>query len=176
MTLEYAYWLALGLGLGLLVLSLLLDDLFDFLPFDFGGGGDFSAAPVFFTAAAAFGAGGLIGRLVFNLGASSILAGLGAGVVVGGLTAALFVALKRQEAVEGFERVKLVGMRGRATLAIGPGKMGRVTVQYAGMTRSLSAMSDEEIKAGEEIVVRDVVGSSLTVTRPENAPADRDPQ
>lgn len=175
MTLEVAYWLALGLGLGLLVLSLLLGDVFDVLPFEFGGG-DFSAAPVFFTATAAFGAGGLIGQLVFEMGNASVLTGLAGAVLVGGLTAVLFAALTRQEAVETFERSKLVGMRGRATLALGPDKTGRVTVQYAGMTRSLSATSHEDIKAGEEIVVRDVVGNSLTVARPEGAPADREPQ
>jgi membrane protein implicated in regulation of membrane protease activity len=35
------------------------------------------------------------------------------------------------------------------------------------MTRSLTATSKEEIPAGEEVVVRDVVGNVLTVARPE---------
>lgn len=167
MTLELAYWLALGIGLGFLLLSLLLGDLFDFLDFlntDFGG--DFAATPVFFTAAAAFGAGGLLGLQAFGVSTGvSVLIGLGSAVVLGGLSGLLFAALRRQEAEEGFSTDKLVGARGRCTLALSPGRQGRVAVQHAGMTRSHSAMSDEDIAVGEEIVVVDVIGSNLRVAK-----------
>lgn len=167
-TLEVAYWLALAAGLGLLVLSLLLGDLFDFLDFlafDFLGG-DFSAAPVFFTATGAFGAGGLLGLNAFGLGTGgSILTGLGCAVILGGLAALLFAALRRQETREGFNLSQLVGARGRCTLAIEPGKTGRVSIQHAGMSRSLSATSTEPVASGEEIVVVDSIGSTLSVER-----------
>lgn len=167
MTLELAYWLALGIGLGLLVLALLLGDVFDFLDFgDLEFGGDFAAAPVFFTAAAAFGAGGLLGLDAFELSSgTSVLMGLGFSVVLGGLSGLLFAALRRQESGEGFTTDKLVGARGRCTLALAPGGQGRVAVQYSGMTRTHSATSDEAIAAGEEIVVVDVIGSTLRVTK-----------
>jgi membrane protein implicated in regulation of membrane protease activity len=175
-TLEAAYWLALAVGLGLLVLSLLLGDLFDFLDFlafDFLGG-DFSAAPVFFTATGAFGAGGLLGLNAFGLGTGgSVLAGLGCAVVLGGLAALLFAALRRQESREGFNISQLVGARGRCTLAIEPGRTGRVSIHHAGMTRSLSATSDTSVASGEEIVVVDAIGSTLSVeSAGKQAPTD----
>jgi len=98
-SLEAAYWLLLGVGLGLLVLSLVLGDLFDFLNFlDFDLlGGDFSPAPVFFTAMGAFGGGGLLGINAFGLGAGgSLLTGLASALLLGGLATMLFAALRRQ--------------------------------------------------------------------------------
>lgn len=168
MSIEAAYWLLLGLGLGFLVLSLVLGDLFDFLgflDFDFLGG-DFSATPVFFTAASAFGGGGLIGINAFNLEAGgSLLTGLVAALLLGGLATLLFAALHRQEATDGFVTDQLRGSRGQCTLAIAPGKTGRVAITYSGMTRSFSARSDDTIAAGEDVVVTDAIGNSLTVAR-----------
>jgi membrane protein implicated in regulation of membrane protease activity len=165
-SLEAAYWLLLGLGLGFLVLSLLLGDLFDFLDFlDFDLlGGDFSPAPVFFTAMGAFGGGGLLGINAFGLGAGgSLLTGLASALLLGGLATALFAALHRQEAVEGFSTEQLIGARGRCTLAVGPNKTGRVLITHGGMTRSFSATSDTTIPTGAEVMVTDTVGNALTV-------------
>ena len=165
MSLEATYWLLLGLGLGMLVLSLVVGDLFDFLDFDFPGG-DFSATPVFFTAAAAFGGGGLIGIHALDLEvAGSLLTGLAAAVLLGGLAALLFAALHRQEAADGFVTDQLKGSRGRCTLAISPGTTGRVSITHSGMTRSFSATSEEAIASGEDVVVIEAMGNSLTVTR-----------
>ena len=165
MTLELIYWLALGGGLAILTLSLILGDIFDFFDIDIGDAG-VPIIPVFFAATAAFGAGGLIGVAGFGLGTGgSIVSGLITGVAVGLLAGLLFAVLRRQEAGEGFQVGKLTGLRGRTTLAVGPGRVGRVAVQYGGMTRSLSATSAEEIPAGHEVVVRDVVGNVLTVSR-----------
>lgn len=167
MPLELIYWITLGVGLGLLVLSLLLGDVFDVLNLEIGGG-DFAAGPVFFAATAAFGAGGLLATNAFGMGpGSSVAAGLGAGAGMGGLTALLFLALRSQEAGPGFEISQLVGLRGRCTLATGPGRTGRVQVRHAGMQRSLPATSTEEIAVGDEVVVTAVVGSVLTVARPD---------
>lgn len=164
MTLTLVYWIALGVGIGFLALSLLLGDLFDFLDIEIGGD-EFSAAPVFFAAVGAFGAGGLIGTQVGMGTVGSIATGLGTGAAAGFLTALLFMALRRQEAKEGFELPKLVGERGRLSLAVGPGRVGRVTISFAGMTRALTATSTDEIPAGEEVIVEDVVGNSLKVRR-----------
>lgn len=166
MTLDTVYWLALGVGLGLLVLSLLFGDILDVLPLDFPGS-DFSAGPVFFAATAAFGAGGLLGINQFGFGTgASVLTGIGAGLGVGALTGLLFVLLRRQEAPEGFDRSKLVGLPGRAAMDLGPGRTGRVSVHYEGMTRSLTATSSEDITSGEEVVVKSVIGNTITVGRP----------
>lgn len=171
MSLEVAYWIALGVGTAFLVLSIVLGDVFDFLDFlDFGLGDSFAATPVLFTSLAAFGGGGLLGLNAFGLGAgASIFAGLGSSILAGGVAAALFIALHRQEAGPGFTVDQLVGARGRCTLAISGGKEGKVAVLYDGMTRTLSASSRHEIAVGEDVVVDDAVGSSLRVS-PANQP------
>ena len=153
--------------MGFLLLSLVLGDIFDFLDFlDFDLGDGFSATPVFFTAVAAFGGGGLLGLDAFEMSrGGSILAGLGTGVVAGFLAAGFFALLGRQEAKDTFSISQLVGARGRCTLAINPGKDGRVAIQHQNMTRNLTATSDVAIRVGEEIVVIDVVGASLKVGR-----------
>ena len=164
MELELWYWIALGVGVGFLLLSLVFGDLFDFIDFDLGDG--FAATPVFFTVLAAFGGGGLLAIKAFEASAGvSVFAGLGTSVVAGGLAAAFFKMLGRQEAGEGFAIGELVGARGRCTLAIRPGKEGRVSVQARGMTRSISAVSDVEIAAGDEVVVLDALGTSVKVGR-----------
>ena len=167
MTLEAAYWVALGVGTGFLLLSIVFGDIFNFLDFlDFDIGDGLSITPVFFTAVAAFGAGGLLGLDAFGLSqGGSVLAGIGGGVLFGGLAAAFFVLLSRQEAPEGFTKSRLVGTRGNCALAIEPGRQGRVSLQHEGMTRTLAATSDERIAVGEEVVVADVVADVLKVTK-----------
>jgi len=168
-SLELIYWVTLGVGLGLLILSVVLGDVFDFLDIDIGGT-DLAIVPMLFTAISAFGAGGLIGTEAFGLGqGGSIIAGISTGIAVGALTGLLFAALRRQESEGAFQITELVGERGLCTLAIGPGRVGRASVTHAGMTRTFSASSDEEIASGEEIVVKDVIGSQLSVARPMKA-------
>lgn len=167
MSLETWYWLALGVGVAFLLLTIVLGDVVDFLDFlDFGLGDSFAATPVFFTVLAAFGAGGLLGIGAFGLGTGgSVIAGLVLSIVAGGLAAAFFALLHKQEAGEGFQISQLVGARGRVTLAIEPGKEGRVAVQHLGMTRNLTATSPETIAVGDDVVIRDVVSNSLKVER-----------
>ena len=167
MSLEVGYWIALVLGVSFLLLSVVLGDVFDFLDFlDIDLGDGFAATPVLLTALAAFGGGGLLALDAFETSRGiSVVWGLGGGVVAGALAATLFALLHRQEAGEGFSVTQLVGARGRCTLAIHPGKEGKVAVQYEGLTRSFSATSSEEIATGEDVLVLDVVGTSLKVSR-----------
>lgn len=166
MSLELAYWIALGAGVGFLVLSIVLGDVFDIFDFlDFGLGDNFAATPVLFTGLAAFGGGGLLGLNALGLGAgASIFAGLGSAVLAGGAAAFLFTALQRQEAGPGFTVDQLVGARGRCTLAIQAGKEGKVAILHDGMTRTLSASSRHDIAVGDDVVVDDAVGTSLRVS------------
>ncbi len=166
MSLEVAYWIALGVGTGFLVLSMILGDVFEFLDFlDFGLGDSFAATPVLFTGLAAFGGGGLLSLNALGFGAgASIVAGLVSSVLAGGLATALFAALHRQEAGPGFTLDQLIGARGRCTLAITTGKQGKVAILHDGMTRTHSASSLQEIAVGEDVVVDDAVGNSLKVS------------
>ena len=164
MTLEVWYWGARGAGVGFLLLSLVFGDLFDFIDVDLGDG--FAATPVLFTIVAAFGGGGLLAIQAFNASAGvSVLAGLGTSAVAGFLAAMFFRLLGRQEAEAGFSISELVGERARCTLAIHPGKEGRVAVQARGMTRNITAVSDVDVAVGDEVVVLDALGSSLKVGR-----------
>jgi membrane protein implicated in regulation of membrane protease activity len=169
MTLDLVYWIALATGLGILAISLVLGDIFDSFDVDIGDSG-LPIIPVFFAAMAAFGAGGLLGTQAFGFGTGgSIASGIVTGLLGGLGAGALFLLLRRQEAGEGFEISQLVGERGRVTLGLGPGRVGKVAVRYAGMTRSLSATSQEDITTGEEVVVRDVIGTTITVARADRA-------
>ena len=171
MSLEIWYWIALGVGVTFLLLSIVFGDVFDFLDFlDFDLGDGIAVTPIVFTAVAAFGAGGLLGTQAFGLGpGGSVLVGLGSAIVFSGLAALLFFALRRQEAPQAFGNAQLVGARGRCALAIVPGKSGRVSLHHEGMTRSFTATSDEPINAGEDVVVVDIVGNSLHVERSSGA-------
>ena len=164
MGLELVYWIALGVGAGFLVLSILLGDVLDIFDFDLGDG--ISATPVLFTTIAGFGGGGLLALNASDLDPGmSVIAGLAAALLLGGLAMLFFRMLGRQESEGAFSAAQLVGAQGRCTLAIARGKAGRVAVQHQGMTRTFNAMSDEEIGSGEEIVVTDALGNSLKVTR-----------
>jgi membrane-bound ClpP family serine protease len=168
-TLELVYWVTLGVGLSVLAISVLFGEILELLDIELGDT-SLPVVPVFFAAVSTFGAGGLLGIYGFELGrGGSIAAGLGTGVVGGGLAALLFALLRRQEGAEGFDLASLVGERGRCTLTVGPDRVGRVSVQHAGMTRSFSARSDEEIHPGEEVVIRDVVAGTVTVSRQDRA-------
>jgi membrane protein implicated in regulation of membrane protease activity len=140
-------------------------DFLDVLDFDLPGT-DFAATPVLFAFTGAFGAGGILGLNAFDLGTGgSLVSGLITGFVFGGLAALLFGFLKRQESVEGFEIGHVTGLRGRCTLAITPPGVGRVSVEFGGMTRSLAATSSEPVAVGDEVVVTDVIGQRLTVAK-----------
>lgn len=164
MGLEAAYWIALGVGAGFLVLSILLGDVLDVFDFDIGDG--VSATPVLFTAVAAFGGGGLLALKTSELSqGKSILVGLASAFVLGGLALVFFKVLGGQEAEGAFAAEQLVGLQGRCTVAIPPGKSGRVSVHHQGMTRSFTATSEDEIASGAEIVVQEALGNTLKVAR-----------
>lgn len=164
MGLELVYWVALGVGAGFLVLSIVLGDVLDIFDFDLGDG--ISATPVLFTSIAGFGGGGLLALNASDLDpGESVIAGLVTALFLGGLAMLFFRLLGRQESEGAFSASQLVGSQGRCTLAIQPGKAGRVAVHHDGMTRTFSATSDTDIAAGEDIVVSDALGNSLKVSR-----------
>lgn len=164
MGLEVAYWIALGVGAGFLVLTILLGDVLDVFDLDIGDG--VSATPILFTAIAAFGGGGLLALKTTEVSqGKSILIGLASALVLGGLALLFFRGLGRQESEGAFSAAQLVGLEGRCTVAIVPGKSGRVSVHHEGMTRSFTATSEQEISSGDEIVVREALGGSLKVAR-----------
>ena len=112
------------------------------------------------------GAGGLFASLVLEVSPwSSLIAAAGWFALIGLLARWGLATIERADERETFERAKLVGMTAVVSAGIQAGKVGQVTVQYAGMTRSLDASSDEDIEREAEVVIDDVVGGELRVSR-----------
>ncbi len=112
------------------------------------------------------GAGGLFAVLVLEVSPwSSLIAAAGWFALIGLLARWGLVTIERSDERETFERAKLVGLTAIVSAGIQAGRVGRVMVQYAGMTRSLDASSDEDIEREAEVVIDDVVGGELRVSR-----------
>lgn len=159
------YWICLGIGTLLLLLSVILGDLFDGLLEGFGfdvdlaGGGLLAPILAFISL---FGAGGLIGQSYLP-GVPSLLVGIVFGLV-GSLAAwSLFRALRRSEAPgeQGIER--LVGSDGLVVIEIAPGARGKVELASRGTTEHYPAIADAPLAVGALITVTGVAGSSLIV-------------
>ncbi|HVL81709.1 MAG TPA: hypothetical protein VM840_08965 [Actinomycetota bacterium] len=106
MNVELVYWLALGTGLVLLLVSLVAGDLFGFADVD-AFRGRLPLAPVLFSALAAFGSGGLAGSEALRLGqGGSLAAGAAAALVTGLVTLMLFALLNRAETRHRYPRME----------------------------------------------------------------------
>ena len=129
-------------------------------------GGRSSRGPVSSVALAGFGAGGLFASLVLDAETPGTLAAAVLWTVLLGALAWWGIrTIERAEERESFDRAKLVGMTAVVSTGIPAGKVGQVTVQYAGMTRSLDASSDEDIEREVKVVIDGVVGGELRVSR-----------
>ncbi|MPZ70860.1 MAG: hypothetical protein GEU71_15245 [Actinobacteria bacterium] len=130
-------------------------------------------APVVTVALAGFGAGGLFSALVLDVRTSgSLVAAALWFVLLGALAWWGIRTIERADERESFDRAKLVGMTAAVSSGIPAGKVGQVTVQYAGMTRSLDASSDESIEREVKVVIDGVVGGELRVSRKITRPGE----
>lgn len=162
---EAVYWVALLIGVGALLLSIVVGDFLDFIDFDFGDGVSFTG--VFFAALAGVGIGGLLGLAWFDHeGASAATALAGAGLLgfVGRVT---FKALSNAEAEDAFKLADLIGHDGRCVVTIPTQSVGRVLVLYQGMSRTFSArgVAGGAFASGDPVRVVDVTGDVLVVER-----------
>lgn len=131
-----------------------------------GGSRPKRARPIAGIALVGGGAGGLFARLVLEVSPrASLVVAAGWCVLLGLLARWGLATIERADERETFERAKLVGMTAVVSAGIQAGKVGQVTVQYAGMTRSLDASSDEDIERGAQVVVDDVDDGQLLVSR-----------
>jgi hypothetical protein len=137
----------LALGGGLLVLTLIFDDLFGGLlnvfhmGFDLGG---VSPTPVLLGFLAMFGVGGLFGLHSLGLGTGlATLVGGAAGIVGAGVVLGAFKVLGAAESTETFSLQDMIG--------------------FAGASHSMGATADSEIPAGRVVKVVGVAGNNLVV-------------
>jgi membrane-bound ClpP family serine protease len=166
-TADLVFGACLLVGGGLLLLTLIFDDLFGgFLNaihfgFDLGG---VSPTPVLLGFVAMFGIGGLFG--LHSLGAGpggasgvGVIAGLiGAGVVFGA-----FKVLGAAQSTETFSLEDMVGSTGRVSVAIPANRYGTILISFAGASHNMTATADSDIPAGRVVKVVAVAGTNLVV-------------
>src|ERR1700694_6861 len=155
------------LGGGLLLLTLIFDDLFGgFLSaihvgFDLGG---VSPTPLLLGFVAMFGVGCLLGVHGFGAGTGgatliATVAGLlGAGVVFGS-----FKVLRQAESTQTFSLQDMIGSTGRVSVGIPANRFGTVLISFAGASHNMTATADAEIPTGRVVKVVAIAGDNLVV-------------
>ena len=166
-TADLVFGACLLLGGGLLLLTLIFDDLFGgilnavHLGFDLGG---VSPTPVLLGFLAMFGVGGLFGLHSLGLGTgTATLVGGGAGVLGGGVVLGAFKVLGAAQSTESFSLQDMVGSTGRVSVGIPANRYGTVLISFAGASHSMGATADVDIPAGRVVKVVGVAGSNLVV-------------
>ena len=167
-TADLVFGACLLVGGGLLLLTLIFDDLFGgvlnaiHLGFDLGG---VSPTPVLLGFIAMFGIGGLFGLHSLGVGAGlATLVGGGAGVVGAAVVLGAFKVLGSAQSTETFSLEDMVGSSGRVSVAIPANRFGTVLISFAGASHNMTATADADIAAGKVVKVVAIAGSNLVVT------------
>ncbi len=178
---DLVFGACLLLGGGLLLLTLIVDDVFGgllnaiHLGFDVAG---VSPTPMLLGFVAMFGVGGLFGAHSLGLGSGgATLVGVGAGLIGAGVVFGAFKVLASAESTESFSLEDMVGSTGRVSVGIPANRFGSVLISFAGASHSMAATADAEIPAGKVVRVVGIAGNSLvveptTVTSTEGARSD----
>lgn len=167
-TADLVFGACLLVGGGLLLLTLIFDDLFGgvlnaiHLGFDLGG---VSPTPVLLGFIAMFGIGGLFGlhSLGLNPGLATLVGG-GAGLVGAGVVLGAFRVLGSAQSTEAFSLEDMVGSTGRVSVAIPANRFGSVLISFAGASHNMTATADSDIAAGKVVKVVAIAGNNLVVT------------
>ena len=161
-----------SIGLGLVVLSLFVGEIFDsvFDSFDIDGGGIFST-PVIGAFLAAFGFGAALIIYTAKVGPGlSALGGLASGVVVGGIALAMTRSLMNMPTDGPVRSSGLAGRTATVVTRIPEDGYGEISVTYAGQYMKVSARAPEPIPAGVRVVITDVTSASSVVVKRDDAP------
>ncbi|HVH62861.1 MAG TPA: NfeD family protein [Candidatus Dormibacteraeota bacterium] len=164
---DLVFGACLLIGGGLLLLTLIVDDIFGgllnaiHLGFDVAG---VSPTPMLLGFLAMFGVGGLFGLHSLGLGpGGGTLVGIGAGVVGAGVVFGAFKVLAGAESTETFSLQDMVGSTGRVSVGIPASKFGSVLISFAGASHNMTATADADIPAGRVVRVVAVAGNNLVV-------------
>lgn len=164
---DLVFGACLLVGGGLLLLTLIVDDIFGgllnaiHLGFDVAG---VSPTPMLLGFLAMFGVGGLFGLHSLGLGpGGGTLVGIGAGVVGAGVVFGAFKVLAGAESSETFSLQEMVGSTGRVSVGIPASKFGSVLISFAGASHNMTATADADIPAGRVVKVVGVAGNNLVV-------------
>jgi len=164
---DLVFGVCLLVGGGLLLLTLIVDDIFGgllgalHLGFDVGG---VSPTPLLLGFVAMFGVGGLFGLHGLGMGTGgatlvAVLSGLLGSTVVFGA----FRVLKQAESTDTFSLEDMIGSTGRVSVGIPAHRFGTVLISFAGTSHNLTATADAEIPAGHEVKVVAIAGANLVV-------------
>ena len=165
---DLVFGVCLLVGGGLLLLTLVVDDIFGGLlgalniGFDVAG---VSPTPLLLGFVAMFGAGGLFG--LHSLGLSTGLAtlvGTGAGLIGASVAFGAFKVLKQAESSDTFSLEDMIGSTGRVSVGIPANHFGTVLIRFAGTSHNMTATADTEIPSGRVVKVVAVAGGNLVVT------------
>jgi len=166
-TTDLVFGICLLAGGGLLLLTLVLDDIFSgvlgaiHLGFDVAG---VSPTPMLLGFVAMFGVGGLFG--IHGLGANvgiSTLAGIVAGILGALVVFFAFKVLKQAESSDTFSLEEMIGSTGRVSVGIPANRFGSVLISFAGGSHNLTATADAEIPPGRTVKVVGVAGGNIVV-------------
>src|SRR5262245_23553092 len=166
-TADLVFGACLLIGGGLLLLTLIFDDLFGgilnalSISFDVAG---VSPTPVLMGFVAMFGVGGLFAIHTLGLGPGPATGvGIGTGLVGALIVLGAFRLLASAESSATFSLSDMVGATGRVSVAIPANKFGSVLISFAGASHNMTATADAEIPAGRVVKVVAVAGNNLVV-------------
>src|SRR5258708_923071 len=178
---DLVFGVCLLLGGGLLLLTLVVDDIFGGLlgalrlGFDVAG---VSPTPLLLGFVAMFGAGGLFGLHSINagVGVSTVIA-TGAGLVGAGVAFGAYKVLKQADSTDTFSLEDMVCSTGRVSFRIPANHFGTLLISFARASHNMTATADSEIPAGRVVKVVSVAGGNLvvvprTIPPTSGAPAD----
>jgi len=164
---DLVFGVCLLLGGGLLLLTLVVDDIFGgllgalHLGFDVAG---VSPTPLLLGFVAMFGAGGLfaVHSMGIGVGPATLVATV-AGLLGAGVAFGAFKVLKSAESTDSFSLEDMVGSTGRVSVGIPANHFGTVLISFAGASHNMTATADSEIPAGKMVKVVAVAGGNLVV-------------
>lgn len=145
-----------SVGLAVVVLSLLLGEflegVFESLDIDVGGG--VFSTPVIGSFLGAFGFGGawLLGATDAGIGVAS-LAGLGAGLALGGAALVFTRSLMRMPTDEPVRMSALVGKTASVVSPIPVNGFGEISLVHQGQRMKLNARAPKSVQTGERVVI-----------------------
>ena len=164
---DLVFGVCLLIGGGLLLLTLIVDDIFggllSALHFGFDVAG-VSPTPILLGFVAMFGVGGLFG--LHSLGANpgiATLVGVVAGLFGSSVVFGAFKVLRQAESTSTFDLQEMVGSTGRVLVGIPASRFGTVLISFAGSSHNMTATADSEIPAGKVVKVVAVAGGNLVV-------------
>lgn len=164
---DLVFAVCLLLGGGMLLLTLVVDDIFGgvlgalHLGFEVAG---VSPAPMMLGFIAMFGVGGLFGLHSLGQGPGiATLTGAVSGAVGAAVVFGAFKVLRQAESSDTFSLQDMVGSTGRVSVGIPANRFGTVLISFAGASHNMTATADEEIPAGKQVKVVAVAGTNLVV-------------